>query len=51
MKKILLFVSLVWISLCAFAQTPQAIKYQTVARNNAGEILASQNISFRMTVL
>jgi uncharacterized protein (TIGR02145 family) len=33
------------------SQTPQAIKYQTVARNNAGEILASQNISFRMTIL
>jgi len=51
MKKSLLFISLVWFSLSALAQTPQGFKYQTVARNNVGEILASQNISFRMTIL
>lgn len=33
------------------AQTPQSFKYQTVARNNAGDVLASQNITFRMTLL
>jgi hypothetical protein len=35
----------------ASAQTPQAFKYQTVARDNIGNILANQNISFRMSVL
>ena len=51
MKKSLLFISFIWLSIFALSQTPQAIKYQTVARNNAGEILANQNISFRMTIL
>jgi len=51
MKKSLLFLTMVWFSFSALAQTPQAFKYQTVARNNAGEILASQNISFQMTLL
>jgi hypothetical protein len=51
MKKSTLIFVLVWMSIIALAQTPQAFKYQTVARNNAGEILASQNISFRMTIL
>jgi uncharacterized protein (TIGR02145 family) len=51
MRKTVLFISFIWLSIFALAQTPQAIKYQTVARNNAGEILASQNISFRMTIL
>ncbi len=51
MKKSFFFLTMVWLSIIAYSQTPQAIKYQTVARNNAGEILASQNISFRMTLL
>jgi len=51
MKKSLLFVTFVLLGVFALCQTPQAIKYQTVARNNSGEILASQNISFRMTIL
>jgi len=51
MKKSFLFVTLVLMGVFALSQTPQAFKYQMVARNNAGEILASQNISFRMTIL
>jgi len=51
MKKSLLFLSLIWLSLYALAQTPQSFKYQTVARNYAGDVLASQNISFRMTIV
>jgi len=51
MKKSFLFVTLVLMGVFALSQTPQAFKYQTVARNNAGEILANQNISFRMTIL
>jgi hypothetical protein len=33
------------------AQVPQAFKYQAVARDNAGNILANQNVSFRMTII
>ncbi len=34
----------------AYAQTPQAIPYQGVARNESSELLASQNISLRFTI-
>ena len=34
-----------------FAQTPQSFKYQAVARNIAGDILADQNVSFRISIL
>ncbi len=37
-------------SLNLFAQAPQAIPYQGVARNSAGNILASQGISLRITI-
>ena len=34
----------------AFAQTPQAIPYQGVARNASGDIRALQNISLRFSI-
>jgi hypothetical protein len=37
-------------SFSAYAQVPQAIPYQAVARNSAGVLLANQNISVRLTV-
>ena len=33
-----------------FAQAPQAIPYQGVARNATGAILPNQNVSFRMSI-
>lgn len=33
------------------AQAPQAIKYQAIARDISGNILASQNVSFRISIL
>jgi hypothetical protein len=51
MKNATSFLIAVFMSLSLLAQTPQSFKYQTVARNNAGDILASQNISFRMTIV
>ncbi len=51
MKKFVLFFGCFLLAAMINAQAPQGFKYQTVARNNAGEILASQNISFRMTIL
>ena len=35
----------------AWGQAPQAFKYQAVARNSAGEVLANQAVSFRISVL
>ena len=34
-----------------FAQSPQAFKYQTVVRDNAGEILPNQSLSFQISLL
>lgn len=34
-----------------FAQAPQAFKYQTVVRDNAGNVMANHNVSFRMSIL
>jgi hypothetical protein len=33
------------------AQTPQSFRYQAVARDNSGNILANQPVSFRMSIL
>jgi len=53
MKKITLIITA--ISLCIAAQTvgqaPQAFKYQTIARNNLGNIIANKLVSFRMSIL
>ena len=38
-----------WIGMVA--QTPQAFKYQAVARNSAGEVLANQPVSFRISII
>ncbi len=33
------------------AQSPQAFKYQTVIRDNGGEVLSNQNVSFQISIL
>ena len=51
MKKLMLFlVVLVALSVGAYAQAPQGIPYQAVARNSSGAILASTTISVRFTI-
>ncbi len=45
------FVSCLVSTLYSKAQSPQAISYQGVARDIAGNILANQNISLRLTIL
>lgn len=47
------FLSILLLFLCfnIQAQTPQAIKYQAVARDNAGNLIANQNIGFRINIL
>lgn len=48
--KVLLMVLLFGISFSAFAQVPQGIPYQAVARNSSGNILASQTIRVRFSI-
>lgn len=52
MKKILvLFAALLAFNFTSTAQAPQAFKYQAVARDNSGNTLANQNVSFRISIL
>ena len=51
MKKITLTLLAVLSALILFAQVPQSFKYQAVVRDNAGEILANQNVSFKIVIL
>ncbi|HXP52800.1 MAG TPA: hypothetical protein VN922_22825, partial [Bacteroidia bacterium] len=49
----LLFAALMLVCITAttYAQTPRAIKYQAIARSSNGEAIASQNVSFRISIL
>lgn len=52
MKKILfLFVAALYVSFAAFAQAPESINYQAVARNTAGAALVNQTMKVRFTIL
>ncbi|MCB2222412.1 MAG: hypothetical protein KQI35_18655 [Bacteroidetes bacterium] len=51
MKLITTTILAVFTAFSIIAQTPQAFKYQTVLRNNTGEILANQNVSFQISIL
>lgn len=50
MRKLLLFIVLLT-TVGIFAQTPQAFKYQAVARDSSGEVLKNQNVSFQFSIL
>lgn len=49
-KNYLLLAFAVCLNTAVFAQAPQALNYQAVARNSSGAILASQNISVRFSI-
>ena len=49
--KTFLTILLLFLGLILSAQTPQAIKYQTVARDGAGNVLADRAVSFRISIL
>ncbi|MDZ4847128.1 MAG: hypothetical protein SH857_16465, partial [Chitinophagales bacterium] len=51
MKKGAFFILAGLLFFFAEAQMPQGIKYQAVARNSQGEILANQNINLRLTLV
>ncbi len=48
--KLLTIVAALVVSLTVFAQAPQALNYQAVARDNAGAILANTNLDVRFSV-
>ena len=50
MKKLTLMLVTIVISIGLFSQTPQAFKYQAVVRDNVGDIIANQEVSFRISI-
>ncbi|MFN5182974.1 MAG: tail fiber domain-containing protein [Bacteroidota bacterium] len=50
MKKLIVIVIFL-VATLGFSQTPQAFKYQAVARDNSGNVIVNQNIAFRITLL
>ena len=51
MKISFLFLTMLWLSLSAFAQAPQAFKYQAVARDLNGNPVINQEISVKISIL
>ena len=52
MKHLYLFViSILLLNATLCAQSPQAINYQGVARDNSGNVLINQNVSLRLSIL
>jgi hypothetical protein len=51
MKSIFQFLLIIVFCSSAIAQSPQKMNYQGVARDNAGNVLANQNIGLRLSVL
>jgi len=51
MKNCILLLTAFLISASVFAQAPQKMNYQGVARDNSGNVLANQNIALRLSIL
>ena len=51
MKTVVLSIVFCLFWICVTAQAPQAFKYQAVARNSSGEVLANKNVSFRISII
>lgn len=52
MKKLLtILICLGWIINTLSAQTPSSFNYQAVVRDNAGQIVVNQNVTFRISIL
>ena len=47
-KKIFLSAAFVAFVFIGLAQVPDAFNYQAVVRNNSGEVVANQNVSFSL---
>jgi hypothetical protein len=50
-KKIFLSAAFVAFAFIGLAQVPDAFNYQAVVRNSSGEVVANQNVSFRISIL
>lgn len=51
MKRIILLLFAIVLTLCSIAQVPQKFNYQAVLRNNTGVIVSNQKISIKIEVL
>jgi hypothetical protein len=51
MKRILFFIIPFFLGVVLSAQTPPSFRYQAVARDNSGNILSNQPVSFRISML
>lgn len=51
MKKLILSFITLLTTLGVMAQAPNMFKYQAVARNNAGDLIANQTVSFEISIL
>jgi hypothetical protein len=51
MKNFIFFFLALFLAITVFAQVPQSFRYQAVARDNSGNILANQPVSFRISIL
>jgi len=50
-KKFIKMVAFILVYATTFAQTPQAFKYQAIARDNNGEVLINQPVSLKISLL
>ena len=50
MKNFLLTVAMILSTISIFAQVPQAINYQAVVRNTAGDVIKNQNVRFKLSI-
>ena len=50
-KKIFLSAAFIAFVFIGLSQVPDAFNYQAVVRNSSGEVLANQNVSFRISIL
>ena len=51
MKNCIMTICFLIFATVLFAQAPQAFKYQAVARDNSGNLIANQSVGFRISVL
>jgi len=51
MKTLAFFIIALFLGVIVSAQTPQSFRYQAVARDNSGNVLANQAVSFRISIL
>ncbi len=51
MKPLFFLVSLMFLTSIGFAQVPNSFNYQAVVRSASGEIIAEQNVRFRISIL